>query len=225
MKAADVRPMLDVASVFWEDVDPDPLVTNYDLALDYADHWAAFVATNDLVARSSDLGAIYPVDEPMLNGVTFEELETAVLLVDATLPNVPILVVEAYSELAALEVPSAVDWLGFDRYGVADVTQDPEFLADLATLKAKRTRADQRIVLVLEGQHWPEYTDYGFPPAAMGGVAASYYELAATDADIVALLAYLWPGGLDGPTHLGTRDLPEEALSVHRLIGATITGK
>lgn len=223
MERARVRPLLDVSSIFWVDVDDDTMVVNYDLAPDYAEHWVSFVAANGLATR--DLGAIYPVDEPILNGVTYDELAEAVVAVKTALPNAPVLVVEAYTELAELRVPAQVDWLGFDRYGVADPEHDPEFLQDLETLKTKRTRADQKIFLVLEGQHWPEYNAYGFPPEAMGGIAMGYYQLAAHDPDIVGLLGYLWPGGLDGPPQLGTRDLPEAALDVHRQIGAAITGK
>lgn len=122
-------------------------------------------------------------------------------------------------------MPTKVDYIGFDRYGVADASVDRDFQADLALVKAKRSRADQRIVLIPEGQYWPEYGELGFPPEAMGGVAAGYYVAADNDPAVIGMISYLWPGGLDGPTHLGTRDLPQEAIDVHRQIGRLITGK
>jgi hypothetical protein len=56
----------------------------------------------------------------------------------------------------------------------------------------------------------------------MDWIISRYYQLAATDPDVIALVGYVWPGGLDGAEQLGGRGLPMNAQNVFREIGAQI---
>ena len=50
----------------------------------------------------------------------------------------------------------------------------------------------------------------------------NYYNLAASDTDIVGLMAYLWPGGLDEPNQLGVRNMPQSVIDMNVKIGTMI---
>jgi len=229
MSRHGVGAALDVSALFYERVEPAAEVTGskVDLRLrpDHRERWQRFVRGNALAERADQLACLYLADEPVWNGITAEELAAQAVLVKATLPTVPLLVIEAWPVVDRLRVPPQVDWIGFDRYGVPDPEHDAEYRGLLGRLKALRTRPGQRLAVVFEAQWLPGYGTAGYPPSAMGPVAASYHRLAAGDADVVALIGYIWPGGLDGKTQLGARQLPEEALREHRRIGRLITGK
>ena len=223
--ARGVRPFVDVQGLLFEPsggVAPSggPAVA---LAPTAEAVWEAFAAV--LAARSGSLAAVYLADEPTWNGVPAADLAQAARIVEATLPDVPILVVEASPALRDLVVPPEVDWVGFDRYGVADPNADAAYLADLAALKAARSRPDQRVALVLDAQWLPLFEEAGLSPGDMGGVAESYAALAARDPSVVALVGYLWPGGLDDPEQLGARELPAGVRETYREIGQRVRSR
>ena len=93
---------------------------------------------------------------------------------------------------------------------------------NLADLKLRRSTVSQKIVIILDGQWLP---GNGYPQSTMTQIATNYYRLASSDQDVIGLVGYLWPGGLDGPTALGTRNLPNEVKAEHVRIGRAITGK
>lgn len=192
------------------------------LRADYEARWAALVESARLAARRDVLAAIFVVDEPTWRGVDPGELAAAFAAVEATFPEVPLLLVEAYPVLDQLVVPPSVDWVAFDRYGVLDPANDEAYLADLAQLKVQRSRPDQRVLLVMEAQWIPLYADFDVPPEALAGIAESYYRLAQRDTSVVGVVGYLWPSGLDDPGQLGARDLPAEVQDVYRRIGTEI---
>ena len=132
------------------------------------------------------------------------------------------MLVEGWPAVDKLRVPPALDWIGFDRYGVIDPSTDEQWLADLETVRAARTRADQKIVLVADTQWLPMYGSAGVKPEDMAWIISRYYQLAATDPDVIALIGYVWPGGLDGAEQLGARSLPKNALDLFKEIGAQI---
>lgn len=222
-----LRALLDVEGIFFEDDSAAPSAPYGGPPLvlrdDYRDRWDQFVAGADLVTRRDALAAVFVADEPTWRGVSQVDLAAAHASVERALPEVPLLLVEAYPVLDQLTIPAAVDWVGFDRYGVLDPEHDPDYRADLATLKARRSRPDQRVVIVMEAQWLPRYADFGVQPAAMAGVAESYHRLASRDTSVIGLVGYLWPGGLDAPGQLGARDLPATVRAVYRRIGQEIT--
>lgn len=229
MAGSGVGAALDVSTLFYERVDPPLEATGsrIDLRLrpDCRERWRGFLRASRLAEHTAKLACLYLADEPVWNGISADELATQAALVKESLPTVPLLVIEAWPAIDRLVVPSQVDWIGFDRYGVPDPERDAGYREQFTRLKARRSRPDQRIAVVFEAQWLPAYGPAGYPPAAMGAVAASYHRLAANDPAVVALIGYLWPGGLDSKEQLGARQLPEEALREHRRIGRAITGK
>lgn len=59
-------------------------------------------------------------------------------------------------------------------------------------------------------------------PEDMLGVAQSYAALAAREPDVVGVLGYLWPGGLEGPEQLGARELPGDVRAFYERWGAAV---
>lgn len=229
MAQRGVGAALDISVLFYERVVPaaEETGSTVDLRLrrDCRERWQQFLRRNRLAEHAASLACLYLADEPVWNGISGGELAAQAATVRESLSAVPLLVIEAWPVIDRLEVPKQVDWIGFDRYGVPDPEHDPSYREQFRRLKARRSRPDQRMAVVFESQWLPAYGPAGYPPAAMGAVAASYHRLAAEDPEVVALIGYLWPGGLDGATHLGGRQLPEAALQEHRRIGAAITGK
>lgn len=221
-----LRALLNLEGLFFEP-DPSGALAPYGgprlvLREDHRQRWDALVAGADLRAREATLAAAFVADEPTWRGVEPEALRTAYAAVAATLPGTPLLLVEAYPVLEQLVVPEAVDWVAFDRYGVLDPARDPAYLSDLATLKGRRSRPGQRLLLIMEAQWLPVYAEYGVEPGAMAGVAESYYRLAQRDTTVIGLVGYLWAGGPDGPGQLGARELPADVRAAYTRIGLDI---
>jgi hypothetical protein len=197
----------------------------YRLRADHQRRWASFVRLNRLNGRAAAIGAFYLADEPAWNGISAADLRQAADLVKATFPATPIMLIEAAPAIGALVVPRSVDLVGFDQYGVAAPDADPAYRAHLAALKARRSRPDQRLVVVMEGQWLPAYDGPGVDAGLMATVAQRYFALADSDPEVLAMVGYLWPGGLAGPAHLGSRNLPPAVIGEHVRLGKAITRK
>jgi hypothetical protein len=197
----------------------------YRLRADFQRRWASFVRLNRLNGRTAAIGAFYLADEPAWNGISAADLRQAADLVKATFPATPIMLIEAAPAIGALVVPRSVDLIGFDQYGVADPSTDPAYQARLAELKSRRSRPEQRLVVVMEGQWLPAYDGLGVDAGLMATVAQRYFALADNDPEVLAMVAYLWPGGVAGPGHRGSRNLPPAVISEHVRLGKAITRK
>jgi len=196
------------------------------LRSDYIARWKRFVALNALESDAAAIAAFYLADEPSWNGMSPADLRIGADLVKADFPQVPVALVEAAPALSALQIPLSVDWVGFDHYAIAKPDSDAAYLSELALLKSRRTRPSQKILLVMETQWLPAYGAAGFSEADMKSVASSYARLAEKErADVVGMLGYPWPGGLDGPAQKGARDLPESVRQEYVRIGRRMTGK
>ena len=197
----------------------------YRLRADHQRRWSSFVRLNRLNGRAAAIGAFYLADEPAWNGISAADLRQAADLVKATFPKTPIMLIEAAPAIGALVVPRSVDLIGFDQYGVAAPDAEPAYRAHLAALKSRRSRPDQRLVVVMEGQWLPAYDGQGVDPGLMATVAQRYFALAESDPEVVAMVGYLWPGGVAGPGHLGSRNLPASVITEHMRLGKAITRK
>ena len=62
----------------------------------------------------------------------------------------------------------------------------------------------------------------GIAPEDMDDVAGSAVALAASEPDTVAVLGYLWPGGVEGEQQLGARELPEEVRAFYESYGKAV---
>jgi hypothetical protein len=189
---------------------------------DAAERWAAFIALNGAVLSPDTVAAVYVIDEPAWHGLAPDDLDQALALIKSDLPDLPTATVEAYSIVDKTMAPPALDWVGFDRYGTADPATDEAWLADLAAVRAALTRPDQRILLIVETFWMPMFGNVGIEPEEMDIIAENYYRFAAAQPDVVGLIGYLWPGGLDGHDQLGARQLPENVRETYRAIGARI---
>lgn len=227
MSQNGLKAFLDVHAIFFVGT---PDVTqgsgmNFDIHPHYQQRWDNFVRNNNLLQSNSTIAAFYVADEPVWNGISFTELKRATDAIKSSFPSVPTAIVEAPGGIDALQVPASIDWIGFDRYAIPRPDTDPAFRSELTLLKSKRSRASQRIVLVMDAQWFPFYGDAGYPESSMATVATSYYNLAKLDPDVIGIIGYLWPGGFDDPQQKGTRNLPQNVIDEHMRIGKLITGK
>ncbi|WP_395047914.1 hypothetical protein [Flavobacterium sp.] len=199
----------------------------YDLRSDYKNRWDTFMATNNLSVNSSFIQAFYIGEEPTWNSISFSELKLATDYVKSTLPNVPIMIIEAYPIINDLQVPTTVDWIGFDHYFIKDPKNNGEFRNELNIIKSKRSTLSQKVVLVMDAHYISALHGNigGITELEMASVATSYYDLANSDPAVVALLGYFWPGGVDDPSAKGARGLPQNAKDEITKIGKLITGK
>jgi hypothetical protein len=206
---------------------PDPSLpagARTSLRFNYVARWSAFLAANAGSFTPESVAAIYLVDEPTWHGLPATDLALAANLIESTLPSLPCLVIEAGPAVAQLQVPVSVDWVGFDEYGTLDPKSDANYLHLMDTLEAKLT-ASQRVVLIPETQWLPAYAAAGVQPADMALVLRSYEALALARPKVIALIAYLWPGGLDEPAQLGARELPPSVQLAIQAVGRGITHK
>ncbi len=223
MTGVCVKPMLAVQAVFFQYVDSlGPSGANYDLFSDYAMRWAAFKTINQAVLNANGIGCFYIIDEPYWNGVTYADLVAVSQLIKADFPNIPIMFVEAYPMVSIMQIPTSVDWVGFDMYGIFDPANDATFMGHLNTVKNARSTASQEVFLIIDDQWLDFYGQAGYPPDTIEHMVQNYYDLAVSDTSIAGLIGYLWPGGLDGPSHLGVRDLPANVIAKNVQIGKMI---
>lgn len=222
-----MRGLLSIEAVLF-DHQPDPTSPSGSRLFLRSDHearWRLFEAANRHVLNGSFVAAIYLADEPTWNGLRPTEFARAANLMQKSVPGIPTMIVEASPVVGALTLPSSIDWVGFDHYGILDPSSDPAFRAELAVLKSKLTRPEQRIVLVPETQWLPLYASYGVTPALMGDVFLNYAVLALSEPRVIGMICYLWPGGFDDPGQLGARELPVSAQRKIEYVGKFITGK
>ncbi len=185
--------------------------------------WTQFFNRNRDVLTLQYIAAIYVVDEPKWNGLGLADFVQALEIIKTSLPMIPTLAIEAYPVVDQIMVPDLLDWVGFDRYDTLDPTKDSNWLSNLNTVRLARTRDSQKIVIVASTQWLPFYqTDAGVSPSDTGMIAFNYYKLASSDPDVIALIGYLWPGGLDNQEQLGARNLPNNVLVVLEKIGQLI---
>jgi hypothetical protein len=221
--ARGVRPLVKVQDILF-DSSPDgatPSGNRVRLRADHAARWAQFAALNATSLGSLSEAAFQLVDRPTWNGLSAPDLETAADLVDATFPDLQILLVEEGGSLGGLVVPATVDWIGFRRFGTIDPFSDAGYLAAFDLLKSKRSSPHQRLALIVEAQYNSDYEQGGYPPEAMANVAVGAWKLASREPLVEAVLVYTWPGGIEEPVaeHLGLRALPEAVRAAHREFG------
>jgi hypothetical protein len=206
---------------------PDPTTPSgrrLTLRPDAAARWSRFVARNRAHLTPEHIAMLYVADEPVWNGLAAAPFEVALALLKGALPALPTFAVEAFPVVRQALAPAQLDWVGFDRYDRPDPAHDPTWQADYAALRARRTRPDQKIVIVANTEWRPAYAELGLQPKDLAAVAYSYWEVASGDPDVVALAGYLWPGGFDDPAQLGGRNLPASVRAVLREIGEKIVG-
>ena len=225
MKSQCMKPFLGLENIFFyvDGGTNSPSGRHFAMYSDYKNRWNTFKLTNSSVLNASKIGCFYMADEPTWNGITFEELNTVCQLVKNDFPAIPVFFIEAYPEVGVVQIPTCVDWVGFDRYWIMKPYTDGTFLSDLATLKTRLSTPQQKIFLVPDTRWIPQYEPtYGQSPAEMDATILDYYKIAVADTTIIGMVGYEWPGGFDGPGTLGARNLPQNVIDVMVKIGQTI---
>jgi Secretion system C-terminal sorting domain len=223
MNAQCTKPFLALQEVLYYQIDNNaPSGRHLVLYADYQDRWNQFKSINASVLNPSKIGAFYMVDEPKLNNVSFDDLNNVSQMIKVDYPNIPILLVEAYNQITDLQVPTTVDWLGFDRYTMFNPSTNASYLQNLADLKLKRSTPNQKIFIVSDNNWIPAYGAAGQTAANMDIVAQDYYNLAASDPEIIGLLAWVWPNRVDNEFQIGARSLPQNVKDKNIEIGTRI---
>jgi len=217
------QPFLGIEPLFWY-VDGTQAHGNRQFRLypDYKARWEAFKAINLPALTPAKIGCFYMADEPLWNGIPYAELNAVCKLVKNNFPDIPVFYVEAYPVLSDMQIPQSVDWVGFDRYHIFNPSTSSIYLKDLNTLKSKRSRPGQKILLVPDERWIPAYTDYQITPEDMKFTILDYYNLALADTSIIGMVGYEWPGGFDGPGSMGARNLPQSVIDLNVEIGKSI---
>lgn len=224
----DVNAYLHLNEIFYEVVDHNaPSGNRYALRNDYEFRWNTFVSTNNLSNHLDAIQAFYIGEEPTWNGITFQDLKMVSDLLEVQFPEIPTLIIEAAPAINDLQIPSSVDWIGFDHYFIKNPKNDTQFLNELNLLKSKFTTTEQKLVLVMD-THFIEsiHSDIANTDISeMKEVAQSYYELALSESKTIAIIGYFWPNGFDHPTAIGARNMPDSVQQEYVRIGKEITNK
>lgn len=193
----------------------------YELLENYETLFTEWAQNNQFL--NTDLVAAFDIaDEPAWNQMNMEDLATIAARIKQSFPDIPLMVIEAPDVINQLEITDDIDWVGFDRYGTIDPKNDTEYLSRLELIKSKRTNSTQKLVLIMESQWLDFYTDAGVEESVLIDMANSYYELAKTEEDVIALISYLLPSEFDAPDQKGYFDLLPQVKESIRNIGNEI---
>lgn len=197
----------------------------YGLRTDYQKRWDTFIATNDLATHTPLINCLYIGEEPAWNGISENEFQQACDYAKSTLPQVPILSVEAYTNIENMYAPESVDWVGFDHYFLQRPSEDADYQREFKTLNSRK-KSHQKIFLIMD-THWIQHLHgyFGIDKEELDVVARDYYNIANADPSIIGILGYFWPNGFDSETAIGARGLPRNVQDEHKQIGKAITGK
>jgi len=227
MQELQMKSIIHVNEIFFQIEGTNaPSGTDYKLRADAQERWDTFLDTNSLYLNQDLIQAIYVGEEPTWNGISFAELKKVADYVKLTIPDITVMVIEAYPTLNEFRIPESVDWVGFDHYFIKDPKNDATFKAELQVLKSKLSE-EQKLILVMD-THYIDFAhgDFGgIMLNEMGTETTSYYELAKAEPKTIAILGYFWPSGFDQANSIGARHMPEEVKKEYVKIGKQITDK
>ena len=216
MNNVSIKPIVAIRTIFVDEVEG-----RYILRDDFEQRWSHFISINNL--SDETIAAFYLPDEPFHNNLPYEDLNRIAQSIQTSHPNIPILLVEAYTALNNLIVPDVVDWVGFDQYDVIDPNTDVSYNLNFQKLLAKASGKD--VFLIMDTQWRPYYQQEGnISPSDMESIVLKYHNFSKNYEQIIGVIGYLWPGGLDEPEQLGARNLPENVKQVLTEIGQEIVG-
>ncbi len=227
MNSFSVKPILHLSQVFFEQKEKGGNKSGviYGLKTDYKQRWDEFAAENNLTVNYFKIHSFYIGEEPAWNGITEVEFKMACDYVKSTIPQVPIMLIEAYSAMNDFYAPTSVDYVGFDHYFLKKSTQSTEYASEFQTMKSKML-SHQKIFLVMDA-HWIKklHGSSGIGKTDLDYIARNYYKFANSDTSIVGIIGYFWPDGFDMRGSVGARNLPKHVKREYEKIGKAITGK
>lgn len=165
----------------------------------------------------------YLVDEPTLRGIDPVAVDRAAAILRTDFPTAEVLLVEACGMDGPPPIAPHLTLWGFDCYTYADPAASPAFMTYLDLVR-RRLGPDQRMVLVMDANHTEYHAAAGVALNDMGDVARAYAALALSRPEVVGMLGYTWAGGIDSPTELGVRDMPQAVIDAHRALGQMLLG-
>ncbi|WP_296384730.1 hypothetical protein [Winogradskyella sp.] len=228
MNNLQVKSVLHISEIFFELVgNSSASGLEYDLRADYQTRWNEFMSINSLHINQNLIQTFYLGEEPTWNGITFSELKSATDYIKQALPNIPIMIIEAYPAVDELQIPNSVDWIGFDHYFIKDPKTNTIYLNELNTLKSKFSNDNQKLVIVMDTHFMSSFHEDigGIALNEMDEVINNYYELAKSEPKTIAILGYFWPSGFDLPESIGARNMPQTIKENYIQIGKQITNK
>lgn len=163
----------------------------------------------------------YLADEPTLRNLPMSDVVTAARMIKSDFPKSKIMVIEAYKEPIIPIIPSEIDIWGFNAYTILDPTKDQGYV-DYLNLASSKLKSHQSLSLIMDGQHTPIHLRAGLKEGDMAEVAYNYLALAKSRTDISAVMVYTWAGGIDNNEEKGVRDLPQNVIEAHKIIGRNI---
>jgi len=226
MSAKNVKAVLGLSQVLFCF---DWRLNHWRLRTDSSTSWSSFKTANSSVLDATHLASFYIMDEPTSNGITFSDLNTATSLIKGDYPAIPTSMVEASPKVSDLIIPSDMDWIGFDQYGISNPVTDNAYQATLQTLKLKLT-GTQKLIYVMDAffdptpppPAKPNNNHVGWTKSQLSCVASRWYSQAVNDPAAVLLANFLWTSG-GGFT--GSVDLPQSVRDLQAAAGASVTGK
>jgi hypothetical protein len=228
MNNLQVKSVLHISEIFFELIgSSSPSGVEYGLRADYQIRWDEFININSLQVNQNLIQTFYIGEEPTWNGISFSDLKFATDYVKLTLPNIPIMIIEAYPAVDQLQIPNSVDWIGFDHYFIKNPKTDTDYLNELSTLKSKFSNNDQKLVIVMDTHFMSSFHQNigGIELSEMDEVTNSYYELAKSEPKTIAIMGYFWPSGFDLPSSIGARNMSQNIKENYIRIGKEITNK
>ena len=228
MNNLQVKSILHVSEIFFELVGTNsPSGANYSLRPDYQTRWDEFINTNNLQTNQNLIQSFYIGEEPTWNGISFSELKSATDYVKLTIPSVAIMIIEAHLAIDQLQIPTSVDWIGFDHYFIKDPKTNTTYLNEIENLTSKFSTNKQKLILIMDTHYINSLhgTHGEISLNEMNEVANSYYELAKSQPETIAILGYFWPSGFDNPASIGARNMPQNIKENYNRIGKEITNK
>lgn len=227
MNKVQVRPLIHISELFFEQKKEGGQKSGviYGLRVDYQERWNTFVKINDLDSNQETIACLYIGEEPVWNSIPEEEFNLACTYIKETLPNIPLLSVEAYLAIDEMYIPQALDWVAFDHYFLSKPSTSSDFQRELNVLKSK-LHPHQKIFLIMDS-HWIDFFhgSAGIGIQDMDVIARDYYDMANLDTTIIGILGYHWPSGFDFKKTIGARNMPPNVIQEYKNIGNNITGK
>lgn len=209
------------------------------LRSNWQDRLNSFATTNVNQINTSKTAFLSVATEVNNTCTPLDQVQTAATAVKAKFPGVPIVMGYGRSpgaKPAPAYIPTAVDWVGFYKYGIFDPNNaanpynaDNQYLVEYNSLVSKLAM-HQRILLVPDG-FWgsflhaalPSATGTGWPKGYLSPLALNYETFAMAQSRVVGLLFFVWSKPND-PNFLGTKELPSTVRDTHRQIACRRIG-
>lgn len=222
-----VKAMLHLNEIFFEEKSKGGSKSGviYGLRSDYQVRWDTFLATNNILSISNKIACFYIGEEPSWNSISENEFTEACDYAKLTVPQVPILNVEAYFDVNNIYTPNSVDWVGFDHYFIPNPSTNSDFLNEITIVKS-RMKSHQKMMLILDSHYLKLFHgSAGIAKQDMDVIAREYYNIANMDTSVIGIVGYFWPSGFDIKGSIGSRNLPVNVRKEYSNIGKKITGK